>query len=137
MPRRRGRTIGAFIIGAGVLLLLANALLVRWPVEGLPSNEGRVASAERLLFVGTAVLAVDGTIVGKVSGLSRDPSGHVERIRVTGSIPMDSDQTTLIIRDTFFSVTEHAVQLKLSLAELHAMPRAMTEDKAAVSPRLF
>ena len=33
------------------------------------------ASAERLPSVGTAVLAVDGTIVGKVSGLSRDPSG--------------------------------------------------------------
>ena len=40
-------------------------------------------------------------------------------------------EQTLIIRDTYFSVTNHAVQLKLTVAELDAMPRAMTEDKAA------
>ena len=90
-----------------------------------------------LVTVGTAVLAVDGTFVGKVSGLSRDPRGHVGRIRVTPSILIDSAQTPLIIRSTYFSVTDHAVQLKLTVAELDALPRAMTEDKAAGSPRLF
>ena len=94
------------------------------------------ALAERSLTVGTAVLAVDGTVVGKVTGMSRNPSGHVERIRVTSSMPMGFEQT-LIIRDTYFSVTNHAVQLKLTVAELDAMPRAMTEDKAAGSPRSF
>jgi hypothetical protein len=61
----------------------------------------------------------------------------VERIRVTPSIQIDSPQTPLIIRNTYFSVTDHAVQLKLTVAELDALPRAMTEDKAAGSPRLF
>ena len=95
------------------------------------------ASAERLLSLGTVVLAADGTVVGKVSGLSRDSRGHVERIRVDGPMPMGFGQRTLIIRDMYFKVEEHAVQLKLSVAELNAMPRAMTEDNAAGSPRLL
>ena len=140
MTRRRGRTIGTFIVGASVLLLFVHALFgerVRWPTHNISLIKAESAPAERLVTVGTAVLAVDGTVVGKVSGLSRDPSGHVERIRVTPSILIDSPQTPLIIRNTYFSVTDHAVQLKLSVAELDALPRAMTEDKAAGSPRLF
>ena len=123
-----------------MLALFAHALAgkrVRWPADGLSLMKAEIAPAERLLSVGTAVHAVDGTVVGKVSGLSRNPSGHVERIRVTGSIPVGSEQTTLIIRDTYFRVTEHTVQLKLTVAELDMMPRAMTEDKAAGSPRLL
>ena len=57
--------------------------------------------------------------------------------RVTPSVLIDSAQTPLIIRHTYFSVTDHVVQLKLTVAELDALPRAMTEDKAAGSPRLF
>ena len=138
MPRRRGRTIATFIIVGCVLMPFAHAA-ERFPrsAEGLPLIKTEVALAERSLTVGTAVLAVDGTVVGKVSGLSRNPNGHVERIRVTGSMPMGSEQTILIIRDTYFSVTDEAVQLKLTVAELDAMPRAMTEDTAAGSPRSF
>ena len=140
MPRRRGRTIGTFIVGACVLLLFAHALFgerVRWPTHNISLIKAESAPAERLVTVGTAVLAVDGTFVGKVSGLSRDPRGHVGRIRVTPSILIDSAQTPLIIRHTYFSVTDHVVQLKLTVAELDALPRAMTEDKAAGTPRLF
>ena len=138
MPQRRGRTIGTFIVGACVLLLFAQSLLgERFPAHNIPRIKADSAPAECSLTVGTTVLAVDGTVIGKVSGLSRDPSGHVERIRVTPSILIDSPQTPLIIRNTYFSVTDHAVQLKLSVTELDALPRAMTEDKAAGSPRLF
>jgi hypothetical protein len=52
-------------------------------------------------------------VVGKVSGLSRDSRGHVERIRVVGPMLMGFGQRTLIIRDTYFKVEEHAVQIKL------------------------
>ena len=137
MPRRRGRTIATFIIVGCVLMPFAHAAeRFPRPAEGLPLIKAEVALAERSLTVGTAVLAVDGTVVGKVSGLSRNPSGHVERIRVTGSMPMGS-VPVLIIRDIYFSVTDQAVQLKLTVAELDAMPRAMTEDKAAGTPRSF
>ena len=123
-----------------MLLLFAHALFgerVRWPTHHISLMKAESAPAERLVTVGTAVLAMDGTVIGKVSGLSRDPRGHVGRIRVTPSILIDSPQTPLIIRNTYFSVTDHAVQLKLSVAELDGLPRAMTEDKAAGSPRLF
>ena len=135
MPRRR-RTIGTFIIVACVLVPVAHAVSDERRADGRPLMKAEVALAEHSLTVGTAVLAVDGTVVGKVTGLSRNPSGHVERIRVTG-IPMGSEQTILIIREKYFRVTDQAVQLKLSVAELDAMPRAMTEDKEAGSPRSF
>jgi hypothetical protein len=140
VPRRLGKTIGMFIAGACVFLLFAHALFdkrLRWPADSLPFMKAESASAERLLSLGTAVLAADGTVVGKVSGLSRDSRGHVERIRVVGPMPMGFGQRTLIIRDTYFKVEGHAVQLKLSVAELNVMPRAMTEDNAAGFPRLF
>ena len=123
-----------------MLLLFAHALFgerVSWPTHHISLIKADIAPADSLVTVGTAVLAVDGTFVGKVSGLSRDPRGHVGRIRVTPSVLIDSAQTPLIIRHTYFRVTEHAVQLKLTVAELDAMPRAMTEDRAAGSPRLF
>ena len=123
-----------------MLLLFAHALFgerVRWPTHNISLIKADSAPAGRSLTVGTAALAMDGTVIGKVSGLSRDPRGHVGRIRVTPSVLIDSAQTPLIIRSTYFSVTEHAVQLKLTVAELDALPRAMTEDKAAGSPRLF
>ena len=73
VPRRRGRTIGTFIIGACVLLLFVHALFgerFRWHPHGLPGNT-----------------------------------------------------------DFFFA--EGAVRLSLSVAELGATPKAMTEDRAS------
>jgi hypothetical protein len=131
-------TLGTFVIGACVLLPSAPALSGEriWkPADGLPITKAESTLAERLLTVGTTVLAVDGTVVGTVSSLSRNSSGHVERIRVASSI--GAKQTILIIRDAYFSVTGQAVRLKLTIAELDAMPRAMMEDKAAGSPRNF
>ena len=136
MPRRRGLTLGTFVIGACALLPSAPALSGEplWqPADGLPITRAEGTLAERLLAVGTTVVAADGTVVGTVSSLSRSSSGHVERIRVASSI--GARQTILIIRDAYFSVTSQAVQPKLTIAELDAMPRAMMEDKAAGSPR--
>jgi hypothetical protein len=92
--------------------------------------KAEIAAAERALSVGAPVLTTDGIVVGKVSGLSRDPRGHVERIRVTDTTHTGSGQRILIIRDKHFSPAEGAVQLKLSVADLDAMPQALTEDRA-------
>ena len=134
VPRRRTTTVGVLIVGASVLLLFAHTLFAdqfRWPVAGFPAIKAGVAPPDgRALSIGTAVLALDGTSVGSVSGLSRNARGHVERILVTGPRPMGLGQRTLIIRHRYFRVAEHAVQLNLSLAELDAMPEAMPNDKA-------
>jgi hypothetical protein len=132
-----GRTV-TFIIGAVVLVLFARALFgasSSWPNDDFPGLKAEIGSHG--LAVGTPVLAVDGTLVGHVSGLSRDSRGDVERIRVAGPTPMGLGQRTLIIRNTYFKVEEHSVQLNLTVAEVNAMPRAMTEDEASGLPRLF
>src|SRR5262245_18851020 len=138
MRRRRGRIIGTFIIGTCMLLLFAQPLIgdrLRWRADGLSVMKADMTpAAERALSLGTTVLARDGTVVGKVSGLSRDARGHVERIRVTGPIPMGLGQRILIIQNVHFRVEEQAVRLSLSIAELEKMPRAMTEDIAADRP---
>jgi hypothetical protein len=127
-------------LGSWVLLLFAHTLFgehLEWLVRTLPVMKLEVASSKRALSVGDPVLAADGTLVGTVSGLSRDPRGHVERIRVTETTQMGSGQRILIIRDGHFSVGASAVQLKLGVAELDAIPQAMTEDNAAGSGRPF
>jgi hypothetical protein len=134
VPRRRGRTIGTLIIGACVLLLFAHALFgerFRWRPHGLPVVRAEITPAERALSVGAAVFAADGALIGRVSGLSRDARGHVERIRVTETTQTGSGRSILIISDSDFFFAEGAVRLNLSVAELGATPRAMTDDKAA------
>jgi hypothetical protein len=90
-----------------------------------------ITPAERALSVGAAVFAADGALIGRVSGLSRDARGHVERIRVTETTQTGSGRSILIISDSDFFFAEGAVRLNLSVAELGAMPKAMTDDKAA------
>ena len=77
MPRRRTRTV----IIVACVVPFAHAVAgerVHRPADELPLMKAEIDLAERSLTVGTAVLAADGTVVGKVSGLSRNPSGHVE-----------------------------------------------------------
>jgi hypothetical protein len=128
------RTIGAFVVGAWVLLLSGHAVSDKrfwWLTCSLTVAKAETAAAERAPAVGTPVLTVDGAVAGKVSGLSRDARGYVERIRVTGPLPMGLGQRTLIIRNAYFVVEDHVVRLKLSVAELSKMPEAMMEDGAA------
>ena len=139
MPPRHGRTMAAFVMGGSILFLFAHALFDQrfdW-VARIPALKVEVVSAKRALAVGDPVHAVDGTLVGKVSGLSRNPRGHVERIRVTEITQMGSAQRILIIHDRHFLLGDGLVQLKLSVAEFNAMPQAMTEDSAAGSGRPF
>jgi hypothetical protein len=140
VPPRHGRSIATFVGGSCVLLLFARALVDQrfdWLAPIPPVMQIEVVSAKRSLSVGDPVHAADGTLVGRVSGMSRDPHGHVERIRVTETTQMGSDRRILIIYDRYFLLGDGIVQLKLSVAELDAMPQAMTEDSAAGSGRPF
>jgi hypothetical protein len=132
--RLRGRMIGTFVVGAFVILIFAHALVgerLRWAPHGLPVVKAEITPAERSLSVGAAVFTADGTLVGRVSGLSRDVRGHVERIRVTETTQPEADRSILIISDSDFAFAEGAVRLSLSVAELGATPKAMTKDKAS------
>ena len=122
VPRRRGRTIGTFIIGTCVLLLFAHALFgdrFRWRPHGLPVVKAEISPAERAISVGAAVFTADGALIGRVSGLSRDARGHVERIRVTETTQTGSDRSILIIGNTdfLFAFAEGAIRLNLSAAD--------------------
>jgi hypothetical protein len=134
VPRPRGRTIGTFIIGACMLLLFAHALFgerFRWRPHGLPVARAEISLTERAISVGAAVFTADGALIGRVSGLSRDASGHVERIRITETTQTGSGRSILIIGNSDFFFAEGGVRLSLSIAELGTMPKAMTEDKAS------
>ena len=98
--------------------------------------KAEISLAERALSVGVPVVTNEGTVVGTVSGLSRDARGHIERIRVTETSHVGQGRV-LIIRDRFFVPMEDAIQLKISKVELDTMPTAMTEDGAGNSGRLF
>lgn len=140
VPPRPARTMVTFVVGGGVLFLFAHALFgqrLDWLARIPPVTKVQVVSAKRALSVGDPVHAVDGTLVGRVSGLSRDPRGHVERIRVTETVQIGSGSRILIIHDRYFLLGDGIVQLKLSVAELDTMPQAMTEDSAAGSGRPF
>jgi hypothetical protein len=125
-----------FVGGIGVLFLFAHAVFGQrfdWLDRISHLLKVEVVSAKPALSIGDPVLAVDGTRVGSVSGLSRDLRGRVERIRVTEAAELSSGQRILIIRDRYFRLGDGVVQLRLSIAEFNAMPQAMTEDRAAGS----
>jgi hypothetical protein len=134
MGRRRGRTIGTFLIGAFVLIAFAYAFFgdsVGWRTMPAPVMKAEVSQSERSLAVGSSVLAADGTKVGSVSGISRGVHGHIERIRVITASPLGLGERSVSIRDTGFSVEGSTVHLSLSVAEVNSLPSAMTTDGAA------
>jgi len=132
--------MATIVAGVCILFLFAHALFGQrfyWLARIPAVMQVELASAKRALSVGDPVHAVDGTLVGRVSGLSRDPRGHVKRTRATETTQMGSGRRILIIHDRYFLLGDGIVQLKLSVAELNAMPQAMTEDSAAGSGRPF
>jgi hypothetical protein len=117
-----------------VLLLFSHAPFgerFRWRPHGLPVVKAEISPAERAISVGADVFTADGALIGRVSGLSRDGRGHVERIRITETTQTSSGRSILIIGNADFSFAAGAVRLKLSSAELGGTPKAMTEDKAS------
>ena len=133
MYRRRGRTIGTVLIGTFVLLAFGYALFGDRTLRMIPSPvmKAEVSLSERSLEVGASVLASDRTKVGTVSGISRRLNGQIERIRVTTASPPGLGGRTIIVRDTAFSVESGTVNLSLSVAQVEALPGAMTTDGAA------
>ena len=133
MYRRRDRTIGTVLIGAFVIFAFGYALFSDGPLRTMPSPvmKAEVSLSERSLAVGANVLASDRTKVGTVSGISRRLSGHIERIRMTTASPLGLGARTIIIRDTTFSVENGTVVLNLSVAQVEALPGAMSTDGAA------
>jgi hypothetical protein len=134
MDRRRGRTIGTFLIGAFVLIAFAYSLFgnsTGWRTMPSPVMKAEVSQSERSLAVGASVLAADGTKVGSVSGISRGVDGRIERIRVMTASPLGLGERSVSIRDTAFSVEGSTVRLSLSVAQVNSLPGAMTTDGAA------
>ena len=80
MYRRRGRTLGTFVIGAFVLIAFAYALFgdsVGWRTMPSPVMKAEVSQSERSLAVGASVLAADGEGIGlEGSHKPRSAVGH-------------------------------------------------------------
>jgi hypothetical protein len=134
MYRRRGRTVGTFVIGAFVLIAFAYALFgdsVGPRTMPSPVMNAEVSQSERALAVGASVLAADGSKVGLVSGISRRGDGHVERIRVSTASPLGLGERTVSIPHTAFSVEGSSVRLSLSVAQVNLLPTVMMTDGAA------
>src|SRR5262249_39068217 len=72
--------------------------------------KGEISPTERAISVGAAVFTADGALIGRVSGLSRDVRGQVERIRVTETSQTGSGRSILIIGNTDFLFAENAAQ---------------------------
>ena len=81
--------------------------------------------------------AIDGTVVGKVSGISRDPHGHIHRVRIVTAAPLGLGERTISVRDSAFTVIGNVVRMRLTLTEVNALSTVMTEDGAAASMSAF
>ena len=134
MYRRRGRTLGTFVIGAFVLIAFAYALFadsVGWRTMPSPVMKAEVSQSERSLAVGASVLAADGSKVGSLSGISRRDDGHIERIRVITASLLGLGERTVSLPHTAFSVEGSTVRLSLSVAQVNSLPGVMMTDGAA------
>jgi hypothetical protein len=80
-----------------------------WRPHGLPVVKAEISPAEQAISVGVAVFTADGDLIDRVSGLSRDVRGQVERIRVTETSQTGSGRNILIIGNTDFLFAENAV----------------------------
>ena len=90
-----------------------------------------ITAAGRSLTVGVPVRAQDGTIVGHVSGFSRSESGQVERIRFRTAAPLALGERIVTLGGGSFTLEPGAVQLRLSVEQIVALPGVMIEDGAA------
>ena len=134
MYRRRGRTLGTFVIGAFVLIAFAYALFgdsVGRRTMPSPVMKAEVSQSERSLAVGASVLAADGSKVGSLSGISRRDDGHIERIRVITASLLGLGERTVSLPHTAFSVEGSTVRLSLSVAQVNSLPGVMMTDGAA------
>ena len=95
------------------------------------SSKASIEAAGEALTVGAPVQASDDTIVGRVSGISRDPHGHIHRIRIATAAPLGLGERTITVRDSLFTVVGGVVKMRLTVAEVNALPTVMTEDAAA------
>ena len=140
MYRRRGRTLGTFVIGAFVLIALAFALFSDshgWRTMPSPAMRAELSQSKRSLVVGASVLAADGSKVGSVSGVSRRRDGHIERIRVVTASHLGLGERHISIPDTAFFLEGSTVRLTLSVAQVNSWPGVMTTDGAAGFVALF
>jgi hypothetical protein len=122
--------IGSLIVGGLLLFALIYALLDPRPSPPAPFVKGEVGRTERALLLGAPVFAADGTHVGAVAGVSRSSTGNIERIRVI--TPLSEPHVAIfIVRQGAFMIDANSVRLALSVGEVKALPRVMTEDGSA------
>ena len=130
MYRRRGRLIGSLIVGGLLLFAFIYASLDPRPTPRAPFVKAEVGRADRALRIGAPVFAADGTHVGAVAGVSRSSTGNIERIRVITSLS-EPHAAIFIVRQGAFMIDQNSVRLGLSVSEVKALPRVMTEDGSA------
>jgi hypothetical protein len=128
--RRRGRMIGSLIVGGLLLFAFIYALFDPRPVPPAPFVKSEIGETERALRLGAPVVAADGTQAGTVAGVSRSSTGNIERIRVITSL-FEPHARIFIVRQGAFIVDANSVRLALSVGEVKALPRVMTEDGSA------
>jgi hypothetical protein len=122
--------LGTLVIGGLLLFSFTYALFGDRASPQGPFRRAEVGETRRAL-VGAAVLAADGTHVGTVTGLSRSSNGRIDRIRVSTSRAFEPQGAILIVRHGEFSVDGGAVHLALTVGQVKALPRVMTDDGAA------
>ena len=125
------------VVLLGSLAIISIMLITDITQTGFNSGKTHIKAAGQALAVGAPVQAIDGTVVGKVSRISRDPNGHIHRIRIATAAPLGLGERTISVRDSAFTVIGNVVKMRLTLTEVNALPTVMTEDGAAASMSAF
>ena len=133
----RANWIPTVVFLLGSLGMIGTLLITDITQTGFNSGKTQIKATGQALAVGAPVEAIDGTVVGKVSGISRDSQGHIHRIRIATAAPLGLGERTISVRDSAFTVIGNVVKMRLTLAEVNALPIVMTEDGAAASMSAF
>ena len=136
MQRQRGRTIGTTIF---VLFTAAAAIafLTGRTAEWRPAPVSAEKASRLDLRPGVAVVASDGTQVGKVEWVSVDYPAPTARIRFTQPRLMGIGERVVTVKADAFSVRDGNVYLTLSPADVAALPEVLPlDDAASMLPRL-
>jgi hypothetical protein len=121
--------LGLVVASLAVIVLLPNWLSRHLPA---PTTVTALGPAEAAPTIGAPVQAVDGTPVGRVTGISRDQKGRVHRIRIATGTPLGFGERTITVgKEVFVTHDDRVVRLHLTVQQVSELPTIMTEDGAA------
>jgi hypothetical protein len=122
------KACAAIVLGMSVIAAFLHALLSDRPAgRSLMLANVQMTESARSLRVGAPVFAGNGTRVGVVSGISREPDGRIERLRVTTESSLGLEPI-IIVRGTSLTIDGSGVRLALPVAELNRLPGVMLKD---------